>query len=348
MLVFCSESALSRFKRDEILKDFVSSALVTFEFDFGSNPSLVDLECIASKYSKKDIKVIVGLGGGSSMDAAKISAISIPAFRSGYNLQNLLDNKEMLGNISPITTYQVPTTAGTGSEVTPFATVWDYDLGIKKSLHHENMYADTAFVDPDFLQDVPLNVALATGLDALNQAFESIWNVNASQMSQLYAIKAAQLSLSSLEQIDRIENDSAVRQNLATASTFAGVAISQTRTAICHSISYPLTLRFDLPHGLACAFSMLAVYKFNESYIIERLSFIDKNIDTIYSSIEKIFDKYNLREILLSYIESPSEVRSMLPEMIATGRFENNIRSCTDGDLKSIIDASIKYLLLDR
>jgi alcohol dehydrogenase class IV len=339
---------LHRLKKDKILKNFVNSPFVTFEFEFGNNPSLVDLQFIASKYYKKNIKAIIGLGGGSSMDAAKISSISIPAYSSGKSIQNLLDNKEILENVSPIKTFQVPTTAGTGSEVTPFATVWDYDLKIKKSLHHKNMYADTAYIDPDFLIDLPLNVALATGLDALNQAFESIWNVNATQISQLYAIKAAQLSLSSLKDINIIKHDPEVRKNLATASMLAGLAISQTRTAICHSISYPLTLRFGLPHGLACAFSMLAVYSFNKSYIIEQLSLIDINIDNVYSSIENIFNMYDLREIILSYIKSPLEVISMLPEMISSGRFENNIRNCTNEDLKNIIDESIEYFMETR
>ena len=109
------------------------------------------------------------------MDVAKIACVSIPAYQIGLEVHNLLSESELFSRFKAIDCVQVPTTAGTGSEVTPFATVWDYEEQKKKSLSHSKLYAKKAFIDPDFLSETPLSVAVSTGLDALNQAFESLW-----------------------------------------------------------------------------------------------------------------------------------------------------------------------------
>ena len=99
------------------------------------------------------------------------------------------------------------------------------------------MFAKYAIVDSDFLKNVPLNVALSTGLDALNQALESLWNVNANEITRSLSIKSAVMSLKYLPFIEKLKDKKDVGI-MAKASLFAGLSISHTRTAICHSISY--------------------------------------------------------------------------------------------------------------
>lgn len=342
VLVFCSESAFTRYQADEVFHNFFISPLVEFEFNFGSNPSLDDLSNIAAKYSGRSFDVIVGLGGGSSMDAAKISAVSIPAHRSGYTLKDLLSKQSLVESIEPISTYQVPTTAGTGSEVTPFATVWDYSDNIKKSLSCKNMYATSAYVDSVLIHDLPIPTALATGLDALNQAMESIWNKNFTPLTRSIAIEAACSSLIALPKIDELTWNSKVSGELASASLMAGIAISQTRTAVCHSISYPLTLAFGLPHGLACAFSMIAVYKFNLSAIEMEVSVMTARLGGINPLIiiEEIFEKYDFYTTIQLYISSRQRVIDLMPKMHTVGRADNNIINMTPADLSEILEKS--------
>jgi alcohol dehydrogenase len=342
VLVFCSQSGLDRYKNDVILRDFLTSPSVLCESNFESNPSLVDLEDIARRYADIVIDVIVGLGGGSSMDAAKVSSVSIPAFRSGYSIQKLLDDHSILESISAIKTFQVPTTAGTGSEVTPFATVWDYELALKKSLTSGSMYATTAYVDAEFLQEIPVETALATGLDALNQGLESIWNRNANHITRSIAIEGVSLNLCALPKIDDLKSDIVIAQNLASASLLAGIAISQTRTAICHSMSYPLTLRFGLPHGLACAFTMIAVYKHNFDSIKKEIHSISSNLGGInpLMIIEEVFERYDYYHILRRYIPSQLSVMELRDEMSTLGRADNNIVDISDSDLTSILEHS--------
>lgn len=342
VLLFASESMLVRLRGDKYLERFLSSGRVEFEHAFSSNPSLSDITAIAARHAFKKIDFIIGIGGGSTMDVAKISAVAIPAFERGFSLTELLDDNRIISTLSPIDCIQVPTTAGTGSEVTPFATVWDYEKCEKKSLSHSLMYAKNAYVDSELLMGLPIGVALSTGLDALNQALESLWNVNATEYTRALAVKAVVISLGSLNQLENLRLEPKVASDLALTSLFAGCAISQTRTAICHSISYPLTMQFGLSHGLACAFSMLDVLGFNSEFIKKDIKAIESQLGNI--CIEKgvlnILTKYKFNTYLREHLISTEQVMSLQSEMMDPSRAGNNIRRVSELDLADILRRS--------
>jgi alcohol dehydrogenase class IV len=341
VLIFCTASAFTRHKQDHALNSLLALPNINFEHAFSSNPSLSDIVGISQKYQKTPIDLVIGLGGGSAMDVAKIACVSIPAYQKGIEINDLLTDSKLFSRFNAIECVQVPTTAGTGSEVTPFATVWDYANQQKKSLSNPAMFAKKAIVDPDFLYGTPLEISLSTGLDALNQAFESIWNVNANECSRSFSRMAAELALETLPLVDEISKNPKLRENLAKASLFAGIAISQTRTSICHSISYPLTLKYEMPHGMACAFSMLEVYKFNEDFIkddIEKIAFNLKQDP--YVVLENIFNQYGLNTLFAKALPKKSIFTESIEDFITAGRFENNIKKCNSSDLINIITAS--------
>jgi alcohol dehydrogenase len=341
VLIFCTASAFERHKQDSDLRALITQSRVVFDHAFGSNPSLSDSVEISRKYQDSSIDLIIGLGGGSAMDVAKIACVSIPAHQVGLHINDLLNDADLFSRVSEIDCIQVPTTAGTGSEVTPFATVWDYDNQQKKSLSHPVMFAKKAFIDSDFLCKIPLEISLSTGLDALNQAFESIWNVNANECTLLYSRKAAELALQVLPLIDKISTSTELRDKLATASLFAGLAISQTRTSICHSISYPLTLKYGIPHGMACAFSMLEVYKYNSSFIKHDIETIAFNLkQDPYIVLKDIFSQHGLNSYFAKALPDKSMFTDSIEDFVTAGRFENNIKKCNRTDLINIITAS--------
>jgi len=341
VLIICSSTAYNRFSKDPELSALFSFASVTFEHGFESNPSLTDIIEISNKYRDSSLDLIVGLGGGSAMDVAKIASVSIPAIKEGIYIDDLLKDSTLFSRFKEIDCIQVPTTAGTGSEVTPFATVWDYESQQKKSLSHPLMYAKKAFIDPDFLSQVPLEVAISTGLDALNQAFESIWNVNANEFTRPLSRRAAVLALQGLPVINEVPNDPELREKLSLASLFAGLAISQTRTSICHSISYPLTLKYGIEHGMACSFSVLEVFKYNSAFIKEDLESIELelNLDP-YMVLESIIKQHGVNTYLAKSLPNKSIFSESIEDFITAGRFENNIRKCSRNDLIKIITAS--------
>ena len=340
-LIICSSTAFNRYIKDPELSSLFSFASVTFEHGFESNPSLTDIIKISNKYRDSSIDLIVGLGGGSAMDVAKIASVSIPATRKGIHIDDLLKDSDLFSRFKAIDCIQVPTTAGTGSEVTPFATVWDYESQQKKSLSHPVMYAKKAFIDPDFLVQLPSEVAISTGLDALNQAFESIWNVNANEFTRPLSRRAAVLALQGLPVINEVSNDPELREKLSLASLFAGLAISQTRTSICHSISYPLTLKYGIDHGVACTFSILEVFKYNSAFVKDDLESIELELKLdLYMALENIIQQHGVNAYIAKSLPNKPIFSESIEDFITAGRFENNIKTCNRNDLIKIITAS--------
>ena len=341
VLIICSSTAYIRYNKDPELNALFSLGSVIFEHGFESNPSLTDIIEISHKYRESSLDFVVGLGGGSAMDVAKMASVCIPAIKKGIHIDDLLNDSNLFSRFKEIDCIQVPTTAGTGSEVTPFATVWDYKSQQKKSLSHPVMYAKKAFIDPDFLSKTPIEVAVSTGFDALNQAFESIWNVNANELTRPLSRQAAVLALESLPIIHEARTNSGLRRNLSLASLFAGLAISQTRTSICHSISYPLTLKYGIEHGMACSFSVLEVFKYNSAFIKEDLESIELelNLDP-YMVLESIIKQHGVNTYLAKSLPNKSIFSESIEDFITAGRFENNIRKCSRNDLIKIITAS--------
>ena len=346
VLIICSSTAYNRYSKDPELSALFSFSSVTFEHGFESNPSLTDINEISNKYRDISLDLIVGLGGGSAMDVAKIASVSIPAIKKGIHIDDLLKDSTLFSRFKEIDCIQVPTTAGTGSEVTPFATVWDYKSQQKKSLSHPVMYAKKAFIDPDFLFKIPIEVAVSTGLDALNQAFESIWNVNANELTRPLSRQAAVLALQALPIIHEVPTNPGLRRNLSLASLFAGLAISQTRTSICHSISYPLTLKYGIEHGMACSFSMLEVFKYNSAFIKDDIESIRLHISQDpYIVLEGIFRQHGIHSYLAKLLPEKSSFSESIDDFITAGRFENNIRKCVRSDLMRIITDSYDSLI---
>jgi len=126
----------------------------------------------------------------------------------------------------------------------------------KYSLHLDCTWPKTAIIDPDLMLSVPRAVTISTGLDALSHALESIWNVNANPISDTYAISAIEDILACLPALAADLENRSLRSTMALAALKAGLAFSNTKTALAHSISYEMTLRHGLPHGIACSFTL--------------------------------------------------------------------------------------------
>lgn len=223
--------------------------------DIQPNPDFDHLVASCETYGKCNQRpeVIVAVGGGSVMDAAKVIACSHGDFN---------DVKEyLIGNIGedamdPTPIIAVPTTAGTGSEVTCWGTVWHASAGKKYSLLHPKLYAESAIVDPLLMAGIPKGLTIQTGLDALSHALESIWNVNHNPVSAGFAISASREILDVLPQLAEDLGNIELRSRMSKAALMAGMAFSNTKTALAHNISYPITIRYGVPHGLACSFTL--------------------------------------------------------------------------------------------
>ncbi len=219
------------------------------------NPDFVSLakSCARLGALAKTPEAIVALGGGSVIDTAKVLSASAGDFERVRRYLVDPQDREMLGSVPIIA---IPTTAGTGSEVTRWASVWDTDAGRKYSLSHSDLYPEHALVDPELTMGMPRTLTVSTALDALSHSLESIWNVNANPVSTNFAVLAACEILDVLPTLATDLGSATLRRRMARAALLAGLVFSNTRTALAHSLSYPITLRYGVPHGLACSFTL--------------------------------------------------------------------------------------------
>lgn len=198
--------------------------------------------------------VLIGVGGGTTLDLAKV----LRCHASDGNFETVVAALRGQGawptmHLAPL--WLLPTTAGTGSEVTRWATVWDTDAepAVKRSLDESWGYAQRAFVDPALTLTCPPAVTRDCALDTLAHALEALWNRRANPVSSRLAVAAAQSVIRHLPALLHSPGDLALRTHMALASLQAGIAFSQTRTALAHALSYDLTLQQGVAHGLACA-----------------------------------------------------------------------------------------------
>jgi len=262
------------------LKTLVGGALVGVVDNTQPNPDVDGLDAMYRTFWREQAEsdVIVAVGGGSALDTAK-------ALMVGTQSGDFSALVALLATGKPFRPHRVkkliavPTTSGTGSEVTPWATVWHRAAGKKYSLHLPETWAEAAIVDPVLTLSLPPGPTLAAGLDALSHSLESIWNVNANPVSDQHAVAAARLVLATLPALMKDPGNLELRSRMSLAATTAGLAFSNTRTALAHSISYDMTMHHGLPHGIACSFTL--------GMVLERALGADAERDAV---LARVFD----------------------------------------------------------
>lgn len=222
------------------------------------NPTLEQLEDLYKALDFDSFDVIVALGGGSVIDMSKALSIymedsEIEAFECIKKL--ILEGQQSNGmQYKPI--IAIPTTAGTGSEVTPWGTIWDAVNKKKYSIHTDKLWCEVALYDPRLTLTLPKALTIQTGLDALSHSLESIWNVHASPLSISHARKAIPTIIETLPKLVENLDDLPLRKEMMLSSLQAGLAFSNTQTAIAHGMSYYMTLHKGIPHGLAASITL--------------------------------------------------------------------------------------------
>ena len=278
----------------------------------GQNPKLTDCMAAAEQAIAAGAEFIVGIGGGSALDAAK--CIAVLAANPGMTQAQLYAFE--WAN-APLKNVAVGTTAGTGSEVTKVSVITTPD-GRKKSFHHEAIFPVLALGDPTYTMSMPAMVTRATMVDVLAHCAESFFSRAANHISRGYAVEGIRLLLPVFRAM--AENGCEdlsyeTREKLYCASIYGGLAINVTGTCFPHTMGYLLTETFGIPHGTACAVFQKAFYEYNKSVVPALAA---EYLEKIGCSEEEYFD-------LLEKRIPPCEI-SMTEELIAQahGRWINN------------------------
>jgi acetaldehyde dehydrogenase/alcohol dehydrogenase len=216
--------------------------------------------------------VIIAMGGGSAMDAAKIMWVLYehPSVNFEDMAMRFADIRKRIYTFPKMGEkayfIAVPTSSGTGSEVTPFAVITDEKTGVKYPLADYELLPNMAIIDADNMKDQPKSLTSASGVDALTHALEAYTSVMASDHTDALALKAMQLIFKYLPvAYEKGSEDIKAREKMANASTLAGIAFANSFLGICHSMAHKLGAFHHLPHGIANALLITHVMRYNSS-----------------------------------------------------------------------------------
>lgn len=285
---------------------------------------------------------ILAIGGGSTIDIAKaVSAfyymflgknIGIPDITKALKEKTYLDPHTFIDIIA------VPSAAGTGSEVTRFATIWDVDKESKFSIDCQENYAKKAVIIPELTLSLPNRLTLSTGLDALSHATEAFWAKPTNYLIKDIALRAIDLIMTNLPKVLREPKNLELRTAMCRGALLAGLAFAKTRTTACHSIGYPITMQYGLEHGFACALTLDAVSKINrEKTVLADMLF---EVFEKHGGLREWLDKTceGIVTLRLSAFGIPEEgIDSIVKGTFTKGRMDNNPVDISPEQVKEIL-----------
>jgi alcohol dehydrogenase len=237
--------------------------------DVTPDPTVDSVDALAAVVRKQGHDVVIAVGGGSAMDCAKAAAALAAGTLS--SIRPVHSGGTPLGAARrPV--IAVPTTAGTGSEVTPFAVLNDPEKQVKGPIAGDALYPVHAIVDPELTWSLPRKTTVITGLDALCHAIEGYWSRGHQPLCDVLAIEAARLICGHLRRAAEQPDDAPARAAMSYAATLAGAAFQLPKNAMVHACSFPLSTRYHLPHGAACALTLEEAIRFNAPEMGDRMT----------------------------------------------------------------------------
>ena len=314
--------------------------------DIPAEPSYIEAQEVINKFKALNADFIIGVGGGSVMDIAKLASV---LSTDDYTVKDLLDNPLLAKK--QVRCLMIPTTAGTGSEATPNSIVGVPEKNLKVGIVNPELIADHVILDSNMIKNLPKPIAAATGIDALSHAIECFTSKKANPLSDTFALEALDLILNNI--IEACTNPEALeaKSKMLLGSFYAGVAITSSGTTAVHALSYPLGGKYHIAHGVSNAILLTPVMKFNEPVIKDHLAKvynrIVKNPNAELNVNEKSKYIIDLLENIVKTLEIPSSLKAFnVPEEDLEGLVEagmqvqrllvNNMREVTPEDARKI------------
>src|SRR5687768_5242381 len=334
---------------EEFEKALTSNKIETLvDTSIVQEPTFSDLETLMKRVAPFNPDIIIGIGGGSVLDVAKLVAAQLEneqQFEDYVGVGLLKGRKKKL--------ICVPATSGTGSEVSPNAILVDDSDNQKKGIISPYLVPDIVYVDPLLTLSVPSAITAATGLDALTHCLEAYTNKFAQPFIDMYAYEGMRLIAANIETAVKNGNNKEAREKLAMGSLLGGFCLGPVNTAGVHALSYPLGSMFHLAHGLSNAMLLPFVMEFNIPSAIKRYADVAialgcerQNNDeaTAYAGVQKIKELIKACGIPAS-LKEVNVPQTAIPQMAADAMkiqrlLKNNPREITEQDAIAIYKAA--------
>ncbi len=246
------------------------------------DPTFAQVEAGLELLRREDCDAVLALGGGSPMDAAKVIAATATNGGDARKIEGLFKVRE-----APVPIYAIPTTAGTGSEVTLAAVVSETESHVKRFFVDPKLLPDMAALDPTLMTGLPPRVTAATGMDALTHAVESFIATTAKPQTEAWATAAVKLIFANLPTAHANGNDLQARKAMALASYYAGLAFTRTNVGYVHAIAHTFGALYGTPHGWANSIALPHVLEFSLPSVVDRLARLGDAIGVAGSSAEE-------------------------------------------------------------
>lgn len=298
ILIVTGKSSMEKLGFIGKIKKFFSGNEVEVFNKVEPNPSLETIDKSAQFARLFHPDLVIGLGGGSAIDAAKFCAALNT--NQGNAKEYFYDKREFSKPSTSLVA--ITTTSGTGSEVTQYGVYTDPEKELKQGISTPVFFAQKAIVDPLLTVSMNKELTSSTGLDAFSHGIESLWSPKASPLSQMFSAEAIKLVYENLINTIHKPLDIELRTSMSYAQLLAGYSISLAGTNAMHAFSYPLTVKYNIPHGTGCAVTtigfMTAVKKEKkkELQMIARAIGAD-NIDDAISQIEQFFSAAGVKPL---------------------------------------------------
>lgn len=343
VLIISSNSLVEYGKITEVL-DYFKEREINFNLidNVMPEPTAEHIQDIRNNLDN-DYDLIIGIGGGSVLDTAKILSVLLT---NNVNVEQII-GKDLIPN-EGIKMILIPSTAGTGAEVTPNAIVTLPDKQLKESVISSYLYPDIVILDSEILSKLPQTVIAATGIDAFTHAIESYISNKSNKLSRIFSSESMKLISQSLDDFYDNPDEHENGEKMLVASMYGGMALSSAGTAAVHALAYPLGGTYGIAHGVANSMLLPHVMRFNFDVIKDELSEVGrimgisedddtKVANSVIEQIQNWTNKFKIPQDLKEFgiTESDIEELSYSASQI-TRLLDNNPKSLSLEDIKSI------------
>jgi len=299
------------------------------------DPDITTVDAGRAALRRERCDVVIGLGGGSAIDAAKAIA---GLAREDAPTRKFHQGRAIAAPALPLVA--IPTTSGTGAEVTKNAVLSDRELRVKKSIRSETMMPAVAIVDPELTLTCPPSVTAASGMDALVQAIESFTSIHATAITDALAFEAACRLAEWLPIAYEDGSRREAREHCAMGSLMAGMALANSRLGAVHGIAHPLGARYGLEHGVICALLMPHVMRLNRPFVGDKYDRLSGAVGRdIIAVVEELVERFGLRKALVGVEIAREEFPAIVAESMASGSLKANAKKIAEEDVEAILEA---------
>lgn len=314
-----------------------------FHIGVNSNPTNFEVDKICKICKEFKTDTILGIGGTSSIDAAKIVSMLITNGGESWDYINTKERKAKVILKESIPVIAIPTTSGGGSESTPYAVITHEKTRMKKGMKSKWLYPSLAIIDPKLLQLMPQKIVSISGFDAFGQCLEAYTSKNSNFISDYFSYEGLRTIVANFEKSWLTNENIEFRKNMGWAALLSGLAISITDTNLAHAMSHPLSARNGIEHGLGVLICTFQSIRYNSKVIQEKYRKIAKlfgvnnksenPIDFLINQIFSWVEKFDLKISLKDYNISKSSLEEFTNDALQLGGLYTNSRSINHSQL---------------